>query len=305
MLLTIAICTWNRSALLRQALDRMTALEIPAGVEHEVIVVNNNSTDDTDAVIESFIGRLPVRRVFEPKPGQSNARNAAAVQARGSYVLWTDDDVLVDTRWVAGYAEAIRRFPKGVVFGGPILPSFAGTPPRWLTEAWPLLANAFATRDLGNQSLRFDGKASTPFGANFVVRTVEQRTARYDPDLGLKPGGSLRGEESDVVRKLLDQGHEGWWVPEATVRHQIPASRMTTAYVRSYFEGQGELLAMQEDSDDGPTWFGRPRWLWRRAVTSKASYCLHRLVSPPEVWVKHLSEASTNWGQLLGPRRRV
>ena len=122
MLLTIAICTWNRSVLLRQALAQMTSLVIPPGVDLEVIVVNNNSTDDTDTVIDTFSGQLPIRRLFEPKPGLSNARNTAVSHARGAYVLWTDDDVLVDPNWVSGYADAFRAFPRGVVYGGPILP---------------------------------------------------------------------------------------------------------------------------------------------------------------------------------------
>jgi glucosyl-dolichyl phosphate glucuronosyltransferase len=304
MLLTIAICTWNRSALLRQALAQMTSLVIPARVDLEVLVVNNNSTDDTDGVIETFSGRLPIRRLFEPKPGQSNARNTAVSHARGAYVLWTDDDVLVDPNWVSGYADAFRAFPGGVVYGGPILPAFASPPPTWLTEAWPVVANAYAIRDLGAEPLRFDGEATTPFGANFVIRTQEQRTISYDPELGLKPGGNIRGEETDVVTKLLDHGHEGWWVPGARVRHHIPVERMTTGYVRSYFRGSGEALVKREVPDNAPLFFGRPRWAWRQAITAEAAYRLHRIVSPPRVWVSHLCEAGMAWGQLHGARRR-
>lgn len=95
---SVAICTWNRAALLRQTLENMTKLLIPPGVEWELLVVNNNCSDATDEVIDSFSARLPIRRVFEAKPGLSNARNAAVRQARGEYVLWTDDDICVEER---------------------------------------------------------------------------------------------------------------------------------------------------------------------------------------------------------------
>ena len=100
MRVTIAICTWNRCDLLRQTLERMTGLMQPPGTEWELLVVNNNCTDGTDQVLSGFEGRLPLRRVFESRPGQSNARNAAVGAARGEFILWTDDDVLVDPNWL-------------------------------------------------------------------------------------------------------------------------------------------------------------------------------------------------------------
>ena len=302
--LTIAICTWNRSALLRQALGQMKSLVIPETVDLEIIVVNNNSTDDTDAAIEAFQDSLPIRRIFEAKPGQSHARNTAAHHARGAYILWTDDDVVVETNWVVAYAKAFTAYPEGVVYGGPILPAFACAPPRWVTEAWPALASAYATRDLGPEAVRFDGAARMPFGANFVVRAAEQKAMAYDPALGLTPGGSIRGDETDVVNRLLDLGYQGWWVPGAGVRHYIPSERLTTGYVRRYFEGHGAAEGGTELQGGVPRLLGRPRWAWRRAVTAEAKYRVHRAISPPAVWIKHLQAASTAWGALFGARRR-
>src|SRR4051794_35896246 len=103
MNVTVAICTWNRAGLLDQTLSEMGRLRIPSGLEWELIVVNNNCTDPTDEVIARHTGRLPIRRVSEPRPGQSNARNAAVRVARGDYIVWTDDDVLVDPLWLAAY----------------------------------------------------------------------------------------------------------------------------------------------------------------------------------------------------------
>src|SRR2546427_11619724 len=157
MLITIAICTWNRCALLHQALEQMTRLQIPPGIEWELLVVNNNCTDATDEVIAAYSTTLPIQRVVEPNPGLSNARNAAVREARGKYILWTDGDVLVDKNWVVSYVAAFERWPEAAFFGGVVRPWFVVPPPAWLRRAWPRVAIAYATRDLGANPFRLDG----------------------------------------------------------------------------------------------------------------------------------------------------
>ncbi len=142
MRITIAICTWNRAYLLSNTFAQMHKMLIPHGLKWELLVVNNNCTDHTDEVIASFSAKLPIRRIFEPTPGLSNARNAAVRAATGDYIIWTDDDVLVNEFWLSAYAEAFQRWPDAAVFGGPVTPWFADTPPKWITEAWPLVASA-------------------------------------------------------------------------------------------------------------------------------------------------------------------
>jgi glycosyltransferase involved in cell wall biosynthesis len=296
MLLTVSVCTWNRSALLQQALEQMTHLVIPPGVDWELLVVNNNCTDATDTVIAAFASRLPIRRLFEANPGQSNARNLAVREARGEYIVWTDDDVLVDENWIASYVQAFQRWPEAAFFGGLVRPWFSVPPPRWLERVWPRIASTYATRDLGDQPLRFEGGNCIPYGANFVVRLKEQRRHLYDPRIGLKPGGNIRGDEVSVLNALLAEGLQGWWVPAAVVRHYIPPERMSTRYIRQYYSGYGEYLAMTEPPCNGPTLFGKPRWLWRQAVTAEVKYRLHRLTSPPDIWIHHLIDASMAWG---------
>src|SRR5689334_10974234 len=98
----------------------MKNLQIPTGVEWEVLVVNNNSTDNTDEVIGRHTTSLPLRRLHEPRQGQSNARNHALTEAAGELILWTDDDVLLGPEWIAQYVRAAMLHPKAAYFGGPI-----------------------------------------------------------------------------------------------------------------------------------------------------------------------------------------
>jgi glycosyltransferase involved in cell wall biosynthesis len=299
---TVAICTWNRSALLRATLERMTQLVTPPSVSWELLVVDNNSTDDTRAVVADFDGRLPVRYLFEPVPGKSNACNRAASEAQGEYILWTDDDVLVAPDWIEAYCRAFARWPDAAVFGGRILPWFAGTPPAWLVRGFHLVEHAFAALDLGPEPLPLGGDR-LPFGANMAIRAKEQRVHRYNPSLGPRPGSGLRGEEITLVREMLEAGASGWWVPEARVEHYIPEHRQTVEFLKVYYRGWGEWLAQSDSGTGTRVVLGRPLWLWREVVESRIRYVLRRLTSPPELWLKDLKAASAAHGRFSSPHR--
>jgi glycosyltransferase involved in cell wall biosynthesis len=300
--MTVAICTWNRAPLLRQTLEEMTKLAVPADVWWELLVVNNNCTDATDAVIAEFSARLPIRRLFQPEPGLSNARNMAVAEARGDYIVWTDDDVLVAPDWLTEYARAFARWPDAVAFGGPIAPWFPNTPPPWLERAWPRVANAYASIDYGATAQPLaDGLV--PFGANMAMRMDAQRAALFDPARGVRPGSRMGGEETDVVRRMLRQGMTGWWVPTARVRHYIPVERQTRAYLRGWYRSYGEYLGRYGGESDAAMLLGRPRWLWRSAVLSELRYRVLGPLRPPTAWIEDLIEASTAWGQLRGYRQ--
>jgi glycosyltransferase involved in cell wall biosynthesis len=297
MRITVAICTWNRAGLLAQALEAMTTLVIPADVEWEVLVVNNNSTDATDDVIRGFAPRLPIRGVFEPRPGLSNARNLAVREATGDYVLWADDDVLVPREWISEYSRAFALRPDAAVFGGPIEPWFSETPPPWLQEVWPRVAAIYGGLNLGDAPVALTNE-KVPFGGNIAVRSDYQNRFLYDPALGLRPGSTLGGEETTVVRAMLASGATGWWVPTAGVRHYVQADRFTTKYVRSRFFGYGQFLGMMDSNERSPKLFGRPRWLWREAIEGELRYRLGRAFRKPTVWIEALIAASIAWGQL-------
>jgi glycosyltransferase involved in cell wall biosynthesis len=299
MRITVAICTWNRCGLLKRALEQMLELTIPPGVEWELLVVNNNCTDATDDVIASFDGRLPLRRLFEPQQGQSHARNLAVEESRGDYILWTDDDVLVDKQWVAGYASAIGRWRGAAVFGGPIEPYFAGSPPGWLERTLSQIPSAYAIRDLGLKPVPL-ARDRLPTGANYAVRTSVQANFLYDPKLGLCGNNQLRGEEMAVLEAIFDAGEHGWWVPGARVRHYITEERQTTRYLRGYFSGIGEYYGRHMSPNGERLVFGRPRWLWRQAVQAEMKYRLNRVLRRPEVWIEDLVAASGFWGRLRG-----
>lgn len=304
MYLTVGICTWNRAELLDQTLNSLRRLVVPHSLQWEVLVVNNNCTDRTDEVIAAQADHLPLCRLFEPTPGKSHALNLAVREARGEYILWTDDDVLVEPDWMQCYAEAFAQWPEAAVFGGPIRPWFSNTPPDWLERVLPVVANAYAVRDLGDIPVLLSRDA-LPFGANMAVRMKEQRQYLYDTRLGPRPGSAVRGEEVELVLKMLDAGVQGRWVPKAAVYHHIPLHRQSISYLASYYRGAGEGNALRRlnakrgnQSADGTL-----LKLSMRALVEEMKYRIRRVHSEPEVWIRHLIRVNIAWGEVSAAKQ--
>jgi glucosyl-dolichyl phosphate glucuronosyltransferase len=302
-MITVAICTYNRSASLRRTLDSLLAMTQPPSGAWELLVLDNNSNDDTCAVTEDYATNtaLPIRYAFEGRQGKANALNHATDLARGDYILWTDDDVMVSKGWLTAYMEAIEREPDVVLLGGPIRPRFEQEPPSWLRPALSSVAGAYALLDLGPDALPLsvDGPF-VPFGANMAVRTAQQRRYRYDPKLG--PGSPLGilGDDTTVARAILADGHPGCWVPAAGVDHVIPLARQSVAYLRRWYSSYGfltEVLAHERCPDVGPDPAQR-RWMLRALLVAELRYYSARLLRSPERWAAALADAAHLRGRL-------
>jgi glucosyl-dolichyl phosphate glucuronosyltransferase len=251
---TVIVCTRNRARRLRAMLDSACGLSVPAGLGWELLVVDNGSSDGSADVARRFSDRLPLRLVDEPVAGLCLARNRGVAEAQGRYMIWTDDDVLLDPGWLCAYAEAFRRHPEAAVFGGRILPVLEPPAPAWFERslhAWPI-SSVVAYRDMGDRESMIaleDGRM--PWGANFAVRAAEQKRHLYNLEIGFSPHHKRTGEETDVIYRILKAGGSGWWVPASIVRHVIPAERQTRAYVVDFFDQAGRTVAFLHDRFPG------------------------------------------------------
>lgn len=302
MKLSVAISTWNRSNSLRRTLESIADASVPPGLVWEIIVINNNSTDDTDRVIDSFADRLPIRRLFEPIQGVARAKNTGAAAARGEFIIWTDDDVIVSRSWLTAYCQAFERWPNAVLFGGPIRPAFDQPMPRWLEQGWQSVESAFAANDLGADPVALSAtERRIPYGANFAIRRVEQLKHHYHPTLG--PGTAYYAEETTMIIELLKVGGEGWWVPAAAVDHAIPQTRMTIEYIWSYYKKIGRTqyyidhyIDRRATARPERRLLGRPRWLWRRVAEAEFKFWVSRTFQSPEHWLVALRVRGESWG---------
>ena len=213
---SVIIATYNRAEILRETLASLAALA-PRGLAHEVLVVDNNSSDHTRDVVESFADRAPVRYLREERQGKNFALNAAIEPARGELLVFTDDDVLVPPDWLDRYWEEYQAHPEIGFFGGNIVSQFPEDAPRWAT--FPGIR--FGQLDHGAESrvLRHNEHVH---GANLAIPARLFRGGlRYDTGIGPAVTTARKGSETSLLVELRRQGLDGWFVAGAEVRHRI------------------------------------------------------------------------------------
>jgi glycosyltransferase involved in cell wall biosynthesis len=283
MRFSVVIATYNRAADLGATLGSLAGLH-PDG-DWEVIVVDNNSTDDTRAVVERAARSFPVplRYVFERQQGRSPALNAGIRQAHGAIIATTDDDVRVEPDWLDRAGEALERLRCDYV-GGRVLPIWGAAPPSWLPNGgkhWAVIA----LLDYGTQPIEFGTRV--PLGVNMAFRrSAFDRAGLLDPHTGRKAGTLLGQEVREWCIRARAAGVRGFYVPELVVRHIVPAGRLNKAYFRRWFYWRGISRAMlyekagldmeapeQTALDFGrvPHVLGVPRYLYRKALSSAAA----------------------------------
>ena len=298
---SICICTFNRSRLLRQTLERVAGAAVPNDVSLEVVVVDNNSSDGTARVIEEAARSLPIRSVREMTPGIAAARNAAVRAAGGEIFLWLDDDVLIEQDWIQRYVSAVRAHPGVSLFGGPVRPHFEGTPPSWVLELLPEIGQAYALRDFPEGRVDIDSD-HLPYGANFGTRRAIHDQLGFDMALGrVGADGGCLSEESTFFQAAINMGFKGLWMADCPVRHVIPVERQTVRYLRGYYRLAGATPGTV--APGAASLFGRPRWLWREWLQNEVAYLFLRR-SGAARWFPHLKRAATAQGALFARRWR-
>jgi hypothetical protein len=300
MMISVVICSWNRRRLLQNALESLCRAHPPKHMTWQLVVVLNDCTDDSQAVVEQFKDRLPIVCTSEPRPGLSYARNRAIESLSGDLVIWIDDDVRVSLDWLRGYEQALLHWPDASIFGGPILPEFEGKPPIWLADNWELCGSAFAAR----RAPKEEGPISIdylPYGANFAVRTSVQRQFPFDVRLGRRPGAPWSGEEEvEVLRAILASGGTGRWVRSALVHHVMPPERQTMAYLRAYYEADGRLSGLRSRRHEARFLAATCLGDLCIAVNLEARFRALRAFAQPARWITGLRNAAFARGRWIG-----
>ena len=226
---TVAIPTYNRADFLRQTLAGLVAQQFPRD-HFEILVLDNNSTDHTRAVVAEFASAHPgPRYLLETRQGLDYARNRAIAEARGEIIVFGDDDILVQPDWLAQMAVPLLADPAqriGAV-GGEVIPVFPDGLPDWVAE-WhsPLSFRP----DLGPLETRH-----SPMGANLAFpRFVFDKLGLFHTALDRAAGNYFSGGDSEMIRRVRAAGLEVWFAPAAAVQHQMPASRTTFRYARRH-----------------------------------------------------------------------
>jgi GT2 family glycosyltransferase len=224
--ISAVICTHNRPVELADCLEALTRQRQLT----QVVVVDSAPVEPCEQLVSSFAERLTglvYLRVDEP--GLSLARNTGVAATTGEVVAFLDDDAAPRPGWDEALLQAFAEHPQAGCVGGACEASFEGERPAWLSER--LLQLASITR-WGNQQRRPRSSAEWPFGANVAFRRVALDAAGpFSLALGRKGAASLlSGEDSDMVRRVLDAGWQVWLEPRAAVLHKVHAERLTSDF---------------------------------------------------------------------------
>lgn len=301
---SVVICTWNRAKILDRTLEQLCRIHVPPGLEWELLIVENNCTDETPAIIRSYEDRLPIVRLFQPLQGVSHARNRGLRAARGDLLVFTDDDVLVDADWLAAFVAAASRWPHASFFGGVITPLYESEPPAWF-RANDRFLHTFVgeAHDLGGPE-RVLQPGEWPWGGCMAVRRSALEGASFRVDIGRK--GKERADRSDEVfcETLEKAGRRGVWVPTAQVQHVVIPENLTLDLVRRNYIGQGVTRVRVAGKSDGANLiFGVSRWLLMNTAHLHLRYLWQRATRNPR-WFLTFGEASRSWGTLTEQWRR-
>lgn len=264
MRLDVIIPTHNRAWLLPRTLESLLRADRPQALDVRVIVVDNRSTDDTRAVVESFIARFDRRLqyLYEPRPGRSQALNAGIAASSADLIGMIDDDEEVDRGWLLTIAAAFDD-PATDFIGGPYLPVWGAERPSWLGTGY---GSAVGWAECGPDVHQYGpGFDAMLMGGNAVIRkAVLDRVGPYSVDLGRTPGGRLLScEDEDMYSRLLAVGARGFYRPDLVIHHYVPPERLTKRYFRRwcFWRGVSQGLMDRRRPAPVPYLLGVPRYM--------------------------------------------
>ena len=243
-MLSVIICTYNREKYLYNVLKSIAENDFSVG-GYEIVLVNNNSTDGTEAKCERFQRDFPqvsFRYFVEKNQGLSHARNRGIAEAKGGILIYVDDDALVNKEFLRTYADFFAQYPQASAGGGAILPMYETAEPKWMSHFTKQLITGYLY--LGNQTKKFE-KGKYPGGGNAGYRKeVFEKIGLFNVDLGRKGENLIGAEEKDIFDKMTAQGMEFYYLPNAVLYHIIPESKLTKEYFNrlTFAIGQSERI---------------------------------------------------------------
>ena len=309
---SVVVATYNRSEVLRGCLESLMNQDCE-GVDYEVILVDNNSTDDTRSTVQSLLQKPGYEKLsyhFESTQGVSHARNQGISLARASIIGFTDDDIRPARDWVASIAAGFRKFPEADCIGGKVLPDPGTKFPEWLTSRyWTPLALV----DLGDNPVKLDVQTGAGLvGANMAVRaSVFAEVGLFQPQLQRVKGSIGSMEDTEFQFRASAAGKRLMYLPSLVVYAHVLEERLSKAYHRRWYCGHGHFYALMRDEGFESSrfrLFDVPGHLYRRTCASAVGWLKNRLTRQGELEFQHELEMQFFWGffrKRLGDRRSI
>lgn len=235
---SVIVCTYNRDKYLSKTLDHLKNQSLNKDL-YEIVIVNNNSIDDTENICKKFLNDSPelnVKYVNETSQGHSYSRNRGIKEASGSILSFIDDDAFVDQDFIKNIHYFFETYKDATALGGKIIPVYESKEPLWMSR---YLLPLVAALDMGGKVIPFEGR-KFPIGANMSFRSfIFEKYGLFNVNLGRKGAGLEGGDEKEVFLRLKKQNEPVYYVPQVLVHHIIPDKRISMEYIKGLAVGVG------------------------------------------------------------------
>jgi len=242
MRISAVICTFRQPETLRAAIESLTAQSLSPNL-YEIIVVDNNSQDETVKIVQDYIQKYDsrIKYVLERRQGLSYARNAGVNLASGDIIAFLDDDAVADPDWLTALLEVYDSVRDAWAVGGKVLPLWDGERPKWLEDT---MLRSLSIVEWGNKRrpLKWPERI---IGTNCSFRNlVFSEIGLFDTNLGRRATLLLGNEDTEIQERIHNLGKLVFYTPEAVVYHHIRCERMTKKYFyrRAYGTGRSEAI---------------------------------------------------------------
>lgn len=275
--ISVVLSTYNRCDILSKALEALALQQAP-GIEYEIIIVDNNSTDRTRQIAEKFTaGDRRFCYLFEARQGLSHARNAGIRAARADAIAFTDDDVEVSTDWIYHIYRALLRYPEAEYIGGRVLPCLHEPMPAWAH----CKMSPFALQDLGDRPVRICHRdRRCLIGACLAIRNrALAKAGLFSVETQRVGNGVGSTEDADWETQVWNYGGHGMYVPEIVVHSPLSKDRLLKAYHRRWHVGHGKFnaRARRPELESSRNWLDVPAFIYRQALQSGFEFALFSL----------------------------
>ncbi|MEZ0174979.1 MAG: glycosyltransferase [Candidatus Reddybacter sp.] len=229
---SIIVCSYNRADSLSETITALRHQQVDPSISWEVVIVDNNSNDHTQEVVENARREWPeLHYTRETQQGLSHARNHGIHYARGDILLFTDDDVLPEADWLQTTLIGMNQYQADAC-GGYIAPIWETPPPAWLTERF---YGFLAVRTERTDNYQINDPAHAPFGANMAVkRDVFEQVGDFDTTRGRKGTSLASGEDGELFERILASGLKAVFLGRSRVHHKVESFRLTKSYIRNW-----------------------------------------------------------------------
>ncbi len=247
-MISVIICTYNRDCVFEETVHSFLDCMI-GGIDHELLLIDNNSTDKTREIGERIAAQYPrIGYINEPVQGHPHAKNRGIRESRGEIVAFVDDDVFFSPGWLTALQSSFERHPEIACIGGKVVPHFDAGRPAWVDDD---LLWIYGITRYGDHE-REIRPPEIPIGCNMAFRrSVFEQIGGFHASLGRKPGILLSNDENHFFLCAAKAGLRTLYSPDLQVSHRIPPARTTRHWVlnRYYWQGISDV-AMGQIGDD-------------------------------------------------------